>query len=141
MGALPYSPNPTGRAPTFLNRVKQNCTMTIRATTKLKATEADKIIGERVKEIRERKGVTHMVLGKAIGVSFQQIQKYERGISRIIASRLFDISIALEVPITTFFYEECPNEEEELTMVWNTLPHGQIRKQFIALMQAIGKLA
>lgn len=110
-------------------------------TPKPKATEADKIIGERVQMVRERKGITQSALAKAIGLSHQQIQKYECGINRIIASRLFEIANALSVPVSSFFYEEAAYEEEELDMIWDTLPQGQIREQFIALMQTIARLS
>ncbi len=52
---------------------------------------------------RERLGYTQAKLGQLVGVSFQQIQKYERGTNRISASRLFEFSRALEVDIEFFF--------------------------------------
>jgi len=48
-------------------------------------------------------GMTQEQLAKAIGVSFQQVQKYERGLNRLSASRLFDVCQALGVSITYFF--------------------------------------
>ena len=42
-------------------------------------------------------------LGEALGLTFQQVQKYERGLNRVGASRLFDLSRALDVPISFFF--------------------------------------
>ncbi len=48
-------------------------------------------------------GMSQEKLGEAIGLTFQQVQKYERGLNRIGASRLFDISKVLEVPIGYFF--------------------------------------
>ncbi len=48
-------------------------------------------------------------LGEALGLTFQQIQKYERGANRIGASRLYDLSRVLDVPID-FFYEDMPPE-------------------------------
>ena len=47
------------------------------------------------------------MLGKAVGLTFQQIQKYERGINRVGASRLFTLSKVLNVPVS-FFFEEMP---------------------------------
>ena len=52
-------------------------------------------------------GMSQEMLGKAVGLTFQQIQKYERGINRIGASRLFTLSKVLSVPIA-FFFEEMP---------------------------------
>src|SRR3546814_17653351 len=48
-------------------------------------------------------------LGEAIGLTFQQVQKYERGANRIGASRLFDLSRVLDVPVD-FFFDEMPDE-------------------------------
>jgi transcriptional regulator with XRE-family HTH domain len=46
-------------------------------------------------------------LGEALGLTFQQVQKYERGVNRVSASRLFDLARALDVPIN-FFYDDLP---------------------------------
>ena len=48
-------------------------------------------------------GLTQEMVGEALGLSFQQIQKYERGTNRMGASRLFDLSRVLDVPISFFF--------------------------------------
>ena len=65
----------------------------------------DVYVGARVKMRRTLLGMSQEKLGEAIGLTFQQVQKYERGLNRISASRLFDISKVLEVPIG-FFFEE-----------------------------------
>jgi transcriptional regulator with XRE-family HTH domain len=52
-------------------------------------------------------GLSQEKLGEHLGLTFQQIQKYEKGINRIGASRLFDLSKVLAVPVQ-FFYEELP---------------------------------
>jgi len=52
-------------------------------------------------------GMSQEKLGEHLGLTFQQIQKYEKGINRIGASRLFDLSKVLAVPVQ-FFYEELP---------------------------------
>ena len=46
-------------------------------------------------------------LGEALGLTFQQVQKYERGVNRVGASRLFDLSRVLDVPIS-FFFDDMP---------------------------------
>jgi transcriptional regulator with XRE-family HTH domain len=55
-------------------------------------------------------GMSQEKLGEHLGLTFQQIQKYEKGINRIGASRLFDLSKVLGVPVQ-FFYEELPVSE------------------------------
>ena len=62
--------------------------------------EIDMHVGKRV---RLRRGMSQWQLGAELNVTFQQVQKYERGANRISASRLWDISQILDVPISYFF--------------------------------------
>ena len=62
-------------------------------------------VGSRLKLRRVLIGMSQDQMGKALGLTFQQIQKYERGINRMGASRLFQMSKLLNVPITWFFDE------------------------------------
>ncbi len=65
----------------------------------------DQHVGSRVKLRRMILGMSQDALGKSLGLTFQQIQKYEKGVNRIGASRLFELSELLEVPIQ-FFYDD-----------------------------------
>lgn len=60
-------------------------------------------VGKRVRHRRWMLGVTQQQLAERVGIKFQQIQKYETGMNRISASRLWDIADALDVPISFFF--------------------------------------
>lgn len=60
-------------------------------------------VGKRVRHRRWMVGMTQQQLADKVGIKFQQIQKYETGMNRISASRLWDIAEALEVPINFFF--------------------------------------
>ncbi len=63
----------------------------------------DAHVGKRVRHRRWMMGMTQQQLGEKVGIKFQQIQKYETGMNRISASRLWDIAKALDVPISYFF--------------------------------------
>lgn len=63
----------------------------------------DLTVGARVLNLRMTRKMTQTDLADKIGVSFQQLQKYERGANRISASRLWRIAVALEAPMTYFF--------------------------------------
>ena len=65
-------------------------------------------VGERVKQRRKLLGMTQTDLGDAIGLTFQQVQKYERGANRIGASRLLAIARVLDVSIDYFFEDMSP---------------------------------
>ena len=64
--------------------------------------------GARLRQRRTLLGMTQTNLSDALGMSFQQVQKYERGTNRISASRLFNLSRVLDVPIQ-FFFDDMPN--------------------------------
>lgn len=70
-----------------------------------RANPVDVHVGGRVRLRRMLLGMSQEKLGEHLGLTFQQIQKYEKGINRIGASRLFDLSQVLGVPVQ-FFYEE-----------------------------------
>ena len=65
-------------------------------------------VGARVRLRRNLFGLSQTDLGKMLGITFQQIQKYERGVNRIGASRLFNLSHVLDVPISFFFDDLSP---------------------------------
>ena len=67
-------------------------------------TSIDEHIGQRVQLRRTMLGLSQKDLAKICGVTFQQIQKYETAGNRISASRLFELSNALQTPVSFFFY-------------------------------------
>ncbi len=69
-----------------------------------KPTDADRFVGQKVRQARRELGLTQETLSALLGVTFQQIQKYEAGQSRLSAGRLRDVAIALNKPIE-YFYE------------------------------------
>jgi transcriptional regulator with XRE-family HTH domain len=73
-------------------------------------------VGKRVRHRRWMIGMTQQQLAEAVGIKFQQIQKYETGMNRVSASRLWDISEALQVPVS-FFFEGLDGAEESATGV------------------------
>ena len=60
-------------------------------------------VGKRIRHRRWLVGITQQQLAEAVGIRFQQIQKYETGMNRVSASRLWDIAEALSVPVSFFF--------------------------------------
>ena len=66
-------------------------------------------VGARLRFRRKLLGVSQTELGNALGLAFQQIQKYEKGTNRVSASRLYQAASILDVPIT-FFFEDMPSE-------------------------------
>ncbi len=75
-----------------------------------KPNPVDTHVGSRVRLRRMLLGMSQERLGDAMGLTFQQVQKYEKGVNRIGASRLFHISRILDVPVQ-FFFEEAPQTD------------------------------
>ena len=63
----------------------------------------DRLVGSRVRLIRTARGLSQSRLADDLGITFQQVQKYEKGTNRISASRLFDISRLLGVGVSEFY--------------------------------------
>jgi transcriptional regulator with XRE-family HTH domain len=68
-----------------------------------RAQNVDRHVGTRIRERRIMLGYTQQQLAEMIGVTYQQAHKYERGINRVSAGRLYEISQVLGVPVSFFF--------------------------------------
>ncbi len=72
------------------------------------AQEVDRLVGQRIRARRLARGITQQGLAKALGISYQQVQKYENGTNRISAGRLFVLARLLGADVAEFF----PSKEE-----------------------------
>ncbi len=91
--------------------------LTDRLIDRLTDQQIDQYVGARLRLRRKLLGHSQKYLGQAIGLTFQQIQKYERGKSRIPASRLWALGRVMRVPVSYFFdglTENAPFPEEPL---------------------------
>ena len=126
----------------------------------------DAHVGARVRMRRTLLGLSQEKLGEALGLTFQQVQKYERGANRIGASRLYQISKVLDVPVSYFFEEitepepgspqaaavglreqsqefdhdpMAKRETLELVRAYYKISDPKVRKRVFELVKAIGK--
>ena len=76
--------------------------------TRGKPTYVDVHVGQRIRQRRTLLGYSQERLADALDLTFQQVQKYERGANRVGAGRLVELSKALDVPVT-YFFEEMPD--------------------------------
>ena len=83
-------------------------------------------VGSRVRLRRTLLGMSQEKLGEAIGLTFQQVQKYERGTNRIGASRLWELSAVLEVPVQFFFGEMAPETLAEMGRITSHQPAPEL---------------
>lgn len=125
------------------------------------ANAVDRRLGQRVRTRRLEIGMSQEKLADLLGVTFQQVQKYEKGINRIAASRLFDIAASLDMPISTFFDGLTParapggvaeNEGDsfiydvlatpeglQLVTLFSAIESPKVRKRVVELVRAIAE--
>jgi transcriptional regulator with XRE-family HTH domain len=121
-------------------------------------------VGSRVKLRRNMLGLSQEKLGEAIGLTFQQVQKYERGANRIGASRLHQLSKILDVPVSFFYDDTDPvrapaipggfaepaqeafdadplrrSETIELVNAYYDIPDTNLRRRFFELAKALAQ--
>ena len=104
------------------------------SSTLFEPKEIDAHVGKQLKALRRSAGLSQTKLGAAIGVTFQQIQKCERGMNRIGASRLFQFSEILDVPIS-YFFDGIPNrcEDEDGLGIFDTPEAKEIVTAFFKI--------
>ena len=118
------------------------------------ANTVDTHVGQRIRDKRNERGMSQTEVANALGVTFQQVQKYERGTNRVGASRLFDLSRILSVPVQCFFdgleNQTTLNEEEddnvihlmkpdtvELVEAYYKVENPQVRRQILSTIRSI----
>jgi transcriptional regulator with XRE-family HTH domain len=104
------------------------------------ATDIDLHLGKRLRRRRRLLGLTQQQLALAVGIRFQQIQKYECGANRISAARLFQLAKALETPIN-YFYDGLTDDKTEVAAVNNEGIEVFSRKETLDLIQAYYRLS
>ena len=118
-------------------------------------------VGARIRMRRRFLGLTQLVLAESLGLTFQQVQKYERGANRVSASKLYEIARALSVPVPYFFeglatanpedVDEArgaersirefllTSEGQELASLYPRISHPRLRRQVLELVRTIAE--
>ncbi len=111
------------------------------------ADTVDIHVGERVRTRRLLTGLSQDAFAGHLGVTFQQVQKYEKGANRISASRLYRIAKILNAPISYFFDridenglpDDMSREGLELIRAFSRIKDESLRKQILFLIKALGR--
>ncbi len=127
------------------------------ATNLRKPSPVDAHVGARIRLRRKLLGLSQQQLADRLGLTFQQVQKYERGVNRVSASKLYETAQALEVPVTHFF-EGLDGEATagrtsegetavtsflmtteglELASLFPRIPKGRMRHQVLELVRTL----
>jgi transcriptional regulator with XRE-family HTH domain len=117
---------------------------------KKKPEELDSKIGDLIKKSRTNVGISQMKLAEKIDVSYQQLQKYESGATRITVSRIVQIASALGVPVRTFLQSELSvadkpyiglsEKETQLIRRFRKLKNDKLKENVISMVDNIIKL-
>jgi transcriptional regulator with XRE-family HTH domain len=121
-------------------------------------------VGGRIKLKRKLQGMSQQTLAEALGISFQQVQKYEKGVNRVGASRLSQIATALDVPVSYFFEgnhsaqgsdgnPDVRRETDQVAMFLSTteglnlnrafvkIPSASVRQKVVSLIKSLAMAA
>lgn len=119
------------------------------------ASSLDVAVGWRLRTLRERSGLSQAAMARQLGVSFQQLQKYESGKNRISAGRLKMVAELLDLPVETFFSSDDASktigngayptikdfrdsvESLELVRAFRRIPSSQTRDRVLALVKTL----
>jgi transcriptional regulator with XRE-family HTH domain len=121
------------------------------SSNKRNTAEIESLIGERIRFRRMQVGMSQEQLGTALGVTFQQIQKYERGANRVSASMLSRIATTLQAPVSEMFGEVNPASGAidevagllaepgalELLRAYSLLPRGAPRATLVDFVRTL----
>ena len=118
------------------------------------ATEVDQTVGARITAMRKAKGLSQADLGVAVGVTFQQIQKYEKGINRVGASRLQQIAQCLDVPVATLFEDDAETAKQPgdllllgtpgavaLLKAFAEIENDELRRNVLAIVRNVARVS
>ncbi|MET3690607.1 helix-turn-helix domain-containing protein [Methylobacterium goesingense] len=116
-------------------------------------TDVDRLVGLRITALRKARGLSQTALGTAVGVTFQQVQKYEKGQNRVGAGRLREIARLLEVPVSAFFEEDDMGGTQsdvfgflsaqgaiELLRAYALIEDDQLRRDVLAIVRTAAKM-
>ncbi|WP_247887059.1 helix-turn-helix transcriptional regulator [Azospirillum sp. SYSU D00513] len=107
-------------------------------------------VGKRVRHRRTLMGITQTQLGQSVGLTFQQIQKYEKGANRVSASKLWEFGRALDVPVS-FFFDDMPDglrgrgglapDRADSAPADDREPDLMVKRETLELMKAYHRIA
>src|SRR4051794_20432718 len=111
------------------------------STRKRRATAEDIAIGQKLRALRLDRGLSQGELAGKVGVTFQQLQKYEKGVNRISAGRLLALAAVLKVPVTAFYGAAAARESERGFAYLNSAGALRLVRAYAGIAQRAPKAA
>lgn len=114
--------------------------------------KTEKNTGQLIREFRMARGLTQMQLAELVGVSYQQIQKYEHSVDNISVERLKQLSAALDVPVALFFapdkdmvaetpalYGKANDDETALVQAFRAVKDKKVKKAVLEFLKSLAR--
>ncbi|MEL7480447.1 MAG: helix-turn-helix transcriptional regulator [Pseudomonadota bacterium] len=102
-------------------------------------TDIDRYVGMRVRAARRELKLTQDALGKMLDITFQQVQKYERGVNRISSGKLYEIANVLKRPLEYFYPEQIGDVDEDDARA-EALVRSDLRKDCKSLIDELDRI-
>ena len=103
-------------------------------------------IGIKIREFRLQAGLTQEKLAEELGITFQQVQKYERGVTKVNLVKLQQLAVVLKIPISAFFLEgsysafQITEEEKQLLYTFRKIKSAEHRNSVIDIVAGLAKV-
>ena len=103
-------------------------------------------IGSKLREFRLQAGITQEKLAEELGITFQQVQKYERGVTKVNLVKLQQLAAALKVPISAFFLEgsysafQLNEEEKQLLNSFRKIKSAEHKNSVLDIVAGLAKV-
>jgi transcriptional regulator with XRE-family HTH domain len=106
----------------------------------------DSQIGAKIREFRLQAGLTQERLAEELGITFQQVQKYERGVTKVNLVKLQQLATVLKIPISAFFLEvsysafQLTEQEQQFLQALRKIKSAEHRKSILDIVMGLGKV-
>ena len=104
-----------------------------------RVTNIDAHVGKKLKLIRIERGYSQAEIGKMMNITFQQIQKYEKGDNRVSSGKLYEFSKILKVPVA-YFFEDIDENEKSFNEEYKKIGYNKPNKEILVISRLLNTL-
>ena len=101
-----------------------------------RVTKIDEHVGKKLKLIRIHLGLSQQELGRLIGITFQQIQKYEKGVNRISCGKIYELSRVLNIPVS-YFFQGLDDKSENSNEKYENIDYDNLNKELLVISRLL----
>jgi len=104
-----------------------------------RVTSVDAHVGRKLKLRRINLGLSQQELGKLLNITFQQIQKYEKGVNRVSSGKLYELSKVLKAPVT-YFFEGIEEETSDSNEMYKAINYNDLNKEILVISRLLSTI-